>query len=134
MATVEYFVDSVRRDYALTEVDTTIGRADECTLQLRHDPEISRVHCSIQSLVDGSYVLLDAGARNGTYLDGKRLTDSQAPLVDGSQIRIGKTLLTFRDRQIGRTTAIFGEIAGEMEDGKGFKTIMRQIVKKRKGE
>jgi hypothetical protein len=55
----------------------------------------SRIHCQIRYEDDG-YVLYDLNSKNGTFLNGRRI--SRSALADGDEIRIGDTTLTFRRR------------------------------------
>lgn len=136
MAHLEYIVSNRMNEFKLTKTDTLIGRSDSCSLQLLHDSEISRVHCCIQKQADNSYMVLDEGAKNGTFVNGRRIVNEEFGLRDGDEVQIGKTVLTFRDRHEvpagGRTDYFFKEIANEMEEGKGFHTIMSEIVGKKK--
>ena len=136
MAHLEYIVNNRMKEQKLTSDETLVGRSEKCQLQLLHDSEISRVHCSIQRQGDSSYVAVDEGAKNGSYVNGQRIVDEEFSLRDGDEVQVGQTVLTFRDRhevaQGGRTDYFFREIENEMEDGKGFHTIMTEIVGKKK--
>ncbi len=68
----------------------TIGRGTESTLQI-HDDGASRKHCAIEQLADGSYRLTDLASRNGTRLNGERVTESA--LKAGDVILIGATTI-----------------------------------------
>jgi len=135
MAYLEYRTDENLCEFELTEVDTTIGRADECDLQLLHDPELSRIHCSVQRQADDSFVVVDEGAKNGTFLNGDRVLNEEAPIKDGDVILVGQTEILFHaassEPPPSQTREALDEIAGEMKQGKGFRTIMREIVRKR---
>lgn len=132
MARLEYQIDTEYHELRLTDVVTSIGRADDCTLQLLHDPGLSRLHCSIRLKLDNTYVLVDEKATNGTFLDEKRVSGEGERLKDHDQIRVGKTILTFRDSEVGRTTMALREVEQQMGQGKGFSTIMRNIVRRDK--
>jgi len=71
----------------------TIGRGNENTSQLA-DPCASRNHVMIQQMEVGSYYLIDLGSRNGTILNGKRIT-IPTMLKNGDRITIGETTLEF---------------------------------------
>ena len=131
MAYLEYSVDDLQHTFELPVAGASIGRAEGCDLQLLHDAELSRVHCSLRKQDDDSYVLTDEQARNGTFLNGKRVVSEDAPLQDGDEIQIGKTRLRFRETRMGRTTVIFSEIEEEMKEGKGYHTIFHEIVDKK---
>lgn len=73
-----------------TDRVVTVGRGAESTLQV-HDEGASRKHCAIEQLADGSYRLTDLASRNGTRLNGERVTESA--LKAGDVILIGSTKL-----------------------------------------
>jgi pSer/pThr/pTyr-binding forkhead associated (FHA) protein/S1-C subfamily serine protease len=60
--------------YDVKSMTVKLGRAPECNVQIpaEHGASVSRVHAEI-SILDGSVSVKDAGSRNGTYLNGKRL-------------------------------------------------------------
>ena len=64
----------------------TIGRGIHCDI-VTADPRASRDHAEIQRRPDGHYVLIDAGSRNGTFVNGQPA--SQVELHDGDLIQIG---------------------------------------------
>ena len=75
------------RSYDLVCEKTTIGRSSENLLCIRH-PSISRRHCEI--LAYGFEVIVrDLGARNGTFVDGKRLSNQQCQVKSGQVISFG---------------------------------------------
>jgi pSer/pThr/pTyr-binding forkhead associated (FHA) protein len=72
-----------------------VGRLPSCDLVLDWDQQVSRRHAQIESVGD-AWVLLDDGKpRNGTFVNGERLTGSRA-LNDGDTVRFGATTTTFR--------------------------------------
>ena len=128
MASLIYFVGRDRQELPLKAPETTIGRTKECVLSLPHDLEVSRTHCTVVARDSDTYVLIDHNARNGTFLNGERVASEEKPLVDGDEIRVGQTVIMFSDPVGGHTTEIFTEVAREMEKGKGYHTIMRNII------
>jgi DNA-binding winged helix-turn-helix (wHTH) protein len=87
------YLISTQGELMLMEGANVVGRAPDATIQL-DSPGVSRHHARI--VVSGAEATLeDVSSKNGTYLDGTRIT-SRVPLSDGSQIRIGTVLLTFR--------------------------------------
>ena len=75
----------------LTQNRVTIGRHDDCTIQLT-DPSISGHHCEIH--FDGTrWWITDLGSRNGTHVNGVPI--KQRPLKPGDKITIGSHL-TYR--------------------------------------
>jgi len=69
-----------------------IGREEDCDFAI-DDDELSRRHAAISFRDDGRAELRDLESRNGTYVNGRRIT---APVLldGGEEIRIGKTVLT----------------------------------------
>ena len=129
MAYLEYYVEGTRHERELGAEATTIGRANGCSIQLLHDGELSRVHCSVRAVEDTTYVVQDEESRNGTLLNGVAVPAEPTPLHEGDRIRIGKTVLTFREQEVGRTSILLGQVEQQMREGKGFHTIMNDIVK-----
>jgi hypothetical protein len=74
--------------------DNILGRAAESLVTLA-DRLASRNHAVIRfDEATAAWVLTDLGSRNGTWLDGVRV--SRGTLADGSLIRVGTTELVFR--------------------------------------
>lgn len=72
-----------------------IGRRDGVDLRMDWDPEVSGVHAELRYL-GGSWCLNDDGlSRNGSYVNGRRISGSQR-LGDRDQIRVGRTVLVYR--------------------------------------
>jgi diguanylate cyclase (GGDEF)-like protein len=67
-----------------------IGRASDVSLQIEEDG-VSRRHARLEPLPDGRTQVVDLGSRNGTFVNGVRVT-SQA-LRDGDKIQIGETTI-----------------------------------------
>lgn len=81
----------------------TIGRSDECEVDLTGDSEVSRVHCTIEQ-VGGTWTLEDDGlSRNGTFVNGSRV-NGRVRLSDGHVILCGQTSITFRSGSGARAT------------------------------
>ncbi|NJN67579.1 MAG: ATP-binding cassette domain-containing protein, partial [Chloroflexaceae bacterium] len=70
---------------------TTIGRRN-CTIELNH-PTVSHFHAQIDRLDDGSHILRDVGSTNGTFVNGRRVT--QYLLKPGDIIKVGPFKLTY---------------------------------------
>jgi sigma-54 dependent transcriptional regulator, acetoin dehydrogenase operon transcriptional activator AcoR len=74
------------------------------------DSEVSRHHATIERAGDDWYVT-DRGSRNGTFVDGARA--ERARLVDGTVIRVGRTLLVHTEADI-RADERLGAPAGSL--------------------
>lgn len=63
-----------------------IGRAPESEVLLAH-ASVSRRHAELESLSDGSWRLVDVGSKNGTFVDGARI--SSTTIARGGWLRFG---------------------------------------------
>ena len=73
----------------------TVGRDPACDLALPWDDHVSRTHAVLERL-GHAWTLADDGiSRNGTFLNGARLSTRQR-LNDRDTVRVGGTTLTFR--------------------------------------
>jgi hypothetical protein len=84
------------RQLILTKAETTIGRAESCDIGLFGDGAVQRLHARIV-LQGNRYLLADAGTPDGTFLNGSRV-NGPAALRSGDEIRIGNSVLSFRER------------------------------------
>jgi two-component system NtrC family sensor kinase len=82
---------SIGTHFLVRESKQKIGRDSHCEIHLE-DTETSRAHAEIER-IDGSYILRDLGSSNGTYVNGKRITERL--LIPGDRIQVGKQLLLF---------------------------------------
>src|SRR5579875_3605688 len=88
-----HLVDSSGRRLQLrADGSTRIGRSLDNDLVLP-DQSISRHHASIE-MIDGAFRLKDLNSQNGSYVDGKRI--SEITLRDGDRIRLGDAQFQFR--------------------------------------
>ena len=70
----------------------TLGRSSTNDVPLG-DRTLSRVHARIEGVLDGGPIrLVDLGSRNGTSLNGSRITEP-VPLSAGDRIQLGETLV-----------------------------------------
>jgi len=83
-----------RRDYELGAVNT-VGRHPDNTLQIL-DRIVSKEHAQIIRQPDGRFLFRDLGSLNGSFLHGERLNEHI--LIDGDEITLGSTRLTYQAR------------------------------------
>jgi pSer/pThr/pTyr-binding forkhead associated (FHA) protein len=74
------------KEIVIARQPTVIGRDPGCDLVLA-SPKVSRQHCRIDTEGD-AIILLDDGSRNGTFVNGQKVTD-RTVLSAGDQIVIG---------------------------------------------
>ena len=83
----------------------TIGRHEECPIQIADDL-VSRQHMRIRhDEGDGAYVAVDKDSANGVFVNGKRITET--PLANGDIIQIGDSEIIYSEQDfIDRDTAL----------------------------
>ena len=82
-----------RRQIPLMEGVNVIGRGPDVAIQIE-SPGVSRHHARIL-VVNDEVTLEDLGSKNGTDLNGGRITTPRR-VCDGDQIRLGTIVLTLR--------------------------------------
>ena len=98
--------------------ELVMGRGPECHLQLP-DYSISRQHAKVVAK-DGEFIAVDLGSRNGTRVNGARIT--QFNLSDGDELVLGKFPLHFRRALEEKVVLSEGR---PLEEGGG--TIIRSV-------
>lgn len=95
------FKDEERRDFAVQGDRTVIGRKLDCDLRIPTG-DVSREHCEVLSNGSGLRVR-DLESANGTYVNGKRVTES--PLKAGDKLSVGPVVFVVQvDGQPARIT------------------------------
>ena len=69
-----------------------LGRSSAADIHVR-DAKLSRRHCQVRATSEGG-VICDLGSKNGTFVNGARVTE--AHLRDGDRVQIGLTRFLFR--------------------------------------
>jgi len=72
-------------DLEISRERSLIGREETCDVVVE-DRSVSRRHALIEHR-DGEWVLVDQGSANGTFLDGRRVTEAR--LANGQELRVG---------------------------------------------
>jgi class 3 adenylate cyclase len=92
------FQDAAGKQQVVTLGDdqeqVAIGRRVENDIALAWDQEVSREHAQLLRGEEG-WTLVDEGSRNGSYLNGQRVS-GRHPLRDGDVLRFGDTVVLFR--------------------------------------
>ncbi|MGG6296034.1 FHA domain-containing protein [Leptolyngbya sp. AN02str] len=77
----------------------TVGRGDENNLVLP-DRWISRNHAMLQRMESGEFYLIDLGSRNGSFVNGRRVS-VPVTLHNGDRLTFGQTELEFHSPDAG---------------------------------
>jgi pSer/pThr/pTyr-binding forkhead associated (FHA) protein len=78
--------------------EASVGRQQSSDLVLDWDGQVSRLHARFERAADGWAVVDDGISRNGTFVNGERLS-GRHQLSDGDSLRFGSTTVTFRSPQ-----------------------------------
>ena len=117
--------DGSHTEFELGDKPITIGRSPDADITL-YDERASRLHCGVR-LWDGDFYIKDLKSRNGTIVNGRPIDVTK--LEPGDSIRVGSTVFVFeQDAASGAETAL-RELSDEMDLGKGYSTILKEIVK-----
>src|SRR5262249_50412884 len=98
--------DGNRIERVIDRSEIGLGKAPHNQLVVS-DPTVSNAHAVILS-TSGDYSIVDLGSRNGTYVNGEKLGGEPRTLKHGDTIKLGATVLTFRNplRAAEITTAL----------------------------
>jgi two-component system, cell cycle response regulator len=88
--------DDMGRRFELGTTEVSIGRADTCTICVNTD-QVSRKHATVQAVL-GKYYIVDMRSTNGTFVNEQKV--ERAKLLDGDQIRVGKTVLKYTESHV----------------------------------
>ncbi|MBQ9407519.1 MAG: FHA domain-containing protein [Desulfovibrio sp.] len=72
----------------------TVGRSKECDV-IFSDQSVSRKHCSVEMLSDGTFFLRDLQSKNGTFVDNVQI--KQKHITTSSRIRLGNVNIAGAD-------------------------------------
>ena len=108
----------------LEDKPLTIGRSPKADIILE-DEKSSRLHCGIR-LMDDAYIIKDLASKNGTYLNDARIESEE--LKAGDKIRVGSTIIRVEERSSKGATTAFQEMQQKLSGGKGYDTILKEIV------
>jgi len=84
-----------KRQLAPPESTLVIGRGDEANWIIE-DKDLSRAHAEVRRGWDGTRIV-DLGSKNGTKVDGDRVSGEGMALRDGCVVEIGPIVMRFRD-------------------------------------
>ena len=120
--------DGTSAEVILADKPLTIGRSPDADIVVL-DERASRMHCGLR-LWDNEYYIKDLKSKNGTFLNNERV--EMAKIKPGDKIRIGTFIMTVADEnapaQVPGTNTALNQIEAAMGEGKGYNTILREIV------
>jgi pSer/pThr/pTyr-binding forkhead associated (FHA) protein len=116
--------DGTQMEFELGERPITIGRSPEADVVVL-DEKASRIHCGVR-LWDGEFYIKDLKSRNGTYVNDQRV--EVAKLKPGDMIRVGSVMFSFAQDKNKDAGVALQEVEEEMAQGKGYSTLLREIV------
>jgi pSer/pThr/pTyr-binding forkhead associated (FHA) protein len=114
-----------RTAFMVTKDKISIGRGEECDIVLEGET-VSRVHCQI--IHSGADFLIQDGSRNGTFVNGRRISDSE--LSDGDQIRIGNNILIVHISSGFNTNWTSGKMTASFRSDPDLDKLKPQIIVK----
>ena len=95
-----------------------IGRGDTNAVVIPDDL-VSRNHALLQRTETGQYILIDMGSRNGSFVNGVRVS-IPAPVKDGDSITLGPYSIVFHQPMVPAAESETPAGAVEAEATKGF--------------
>ena len=116
-----------QRLFALEPVrdHVSVGRRGASDLVLDWDDQVSRLHAQFERVEQDWTVIDDGLSRNGTFVNGERLTGRRR-LNDGDAVRFGETTVTFRSSQVddSQGTAVASQIPTAVD----LSTTQRRVL------
>jgi pSer/pThr/pTyr-binding forkhead associated (FHA) protein len=87
-----------------------IGRSPSADVNLEWDPEVSSLHAQVEVVRDECTLVDEGLSRNGSFVNGERVSGRRL-LRDGDTIRVGQTLVLFRNPAgaTAESTALSGD-------------------------
>jgi pSer/pThr/pTyr-binding forkhead associated (FHA) protein len=96
------------------QATVTVGRSDRADVVIGWDGEVSRIHAEIEC-VAGEWLVADDGlSSNGTFVNGQRLSGRRR-LADGDAIRLGATVILFRNPRRAPAPTVRGSVGVTLE-------------------
>ncbi|MEE2033485.1 FHA domain-containing protein [Rhodococcus chondri] len=104
----------------------TIGRAVEADVSFPGDDEVSRLHAVVEWLGTHWTIVDDGLSRNGTFVNGERITGRRR-LREGDSIRIGPKRLKFQEMGAGPDEVT--RLASELPTVRSLTDTQRRILR-----
>ena len=120
--------DGKQKELELGRKSITIGRGIDANVMIA-DKLASRIHCGI-SYKDGNYFLRDCDSRNGTFVNDSLIKVCR--IKPGDRIRVGDMVFSVEASRRKGTVKVLRELKDEMAKGKGYHTILQEIIRDEK--
>ncbi|MBS1694470.1 MAG: FHA domain-containing protein [Actinobacteria bacterium] len=101
---LEIWRPSGRELISLSGQRVTIGKSSTNLVSLDHDSTVSRLHAVLENL-GFAWSLRDVGSRNGTYVNGEKITHERV-LRSGDEVRVGSSRLVFWEEKRAEDTSL----------------------------
>jgi diguanylate cyclase (GGDEF)-like protein len=89
---------AIGKMFRLSKPEMLLGRGDDADIII-DDDAISRRHARVETMADDTVWIEDLGSKNGTYLEGEKVT--RVELHDGDRVLVGSSTilkLTYQDQ------------------------------------
>ncbi|MFA6569451.1 MAG: FHA domain-containing protein [Victivallales bacterium] len=135
MPYISYMDKEIRKYFKLAEDKMNIfGREDHVNFQICDDSLISREHFGIGKEDRNNFSIIDLGSSNGTYLNDRKIeANSTVLLKNGDKITAGHHFFYFLvNIEKQNSSDAVSDVLKRMNQGKGYNTIMCEILGKSK--
>jgi pSer/pThr/pTyr-binding forkhead associated (FHA) protein len=112
------------------------GREEHTDFQILEDGLVSREHFGIEKDDKGNFMLIDLGASNGTFLNERQVGSNELRILkNADKIRAGRQEFVFLSEKPvmqKKDTNPLNQVMSDIKKGKGYHTIMAEIIEKHK--
>jgi hypothetical protein len=106
-------------------VQASVGRRETADLVLDWDEQVSRLHARFERVEQDWTVVDDGLSRNGTFVNGERLSGRRR-LSDGDSLRFGATTMIFRSPEIDEQAGT--AVASQIPTAVDLSTTQRRVL------
>jgi hypothetical protein len=106
-------------------VQASVGRRETADLVLDWDDQVSRLHAQFERVEQDWTVVDDGLSRNGTFVNGERLSGRRR-LSDGDSVRFGATTMIFRSPQVDEQAGT--AVASQIPTAVDLSTTQRRVL------
>jgi hypothetical protein len=107
------------------QTQVSVGRRDSSDVVLDWDEQVSRLHAQFERVEQDWTVVDDGLSRNGTFVNGERLSGRRR-LSDGDSLRFGGTTMIFRSPQVDEQAGT--AVASQIPTAVDLSTTQRRVL------